>query len=168
MIDRRCLVRLALAALPAVWLLPQSARAEQAFERFYPLLVDLAGWTGKKPEGLAMQMPNANMITASREYQRDSARVSAQVIIGPAAQGGLAMIQAGMKMETSDAHMSTETVDGFKQARTFTVHDKSGAIMVGLADNALFSLSFHGVPEDEAVALARKFDWKAIQAALPK
>ena len=53
-------------------------------------------------------------------------------------------------------------------ARTFTVHDKSGAIVVGLADNALFSLSFNGVPEDEAFALARRFDWKGIQAALAK
>jgi len=167
MIDRRRLVRFALAALPVV--LPQAARAQQAFERFYPFLVDLPGWTGNKPDGLAMQLPgNNNMITASREYRRDNARVSAQVITGPAAQGGLAMIQSGMKMETGDAHMSTETVDGLKLARTYTVHDKSGAIFVGLADNAMFSVSFNGVAEDEALALARRFDWKAIQAALAK
>ena len=167
MIDRRRLVRLALAALPVV--LPQAARAQQAFERFYPFLVDLPGWTGNKPDGLAMQLPgNNNMITASREYRRDNARVRAQVITGPAAQGGLAMIQSGMKMETGDAHMSTETVDGLKFARTYTVHDKSGAIFVGLADNAMFSVSFNGVAEDEALALARRFDWKAIQAALAK
>src|SRR5262249_22601605 len=146
MIDRRRAVCLALAALPAA-VLP--ARAQQAFERFYPLLVDLPGWTGNKPDGMAMQLPGATMMTATREYRRENAHVNAQVITGPAAQGGLAMIQSGMKIETSDSHISTETVDGFKLARTFTVHDKSGAIVVGLADNALFSLSFHGVPEDE-------------------
>ena len=167
MIDRRRVVRLALAVLPAACF-ARAARAQQAFERFYPFLIDLPGWTANKPDGMAMQLPGANMITATREYRRGEARANAQVITGPAAQGGLAMIQSGMKLETSDAHVSVETVDGIKLARTFTVHDKSGAIVVGLADNAMFSLSFNGVPEDEAFALARRFDWKGIQAALAK
>jgi hypothetical protein len=167
MIDRRHLVLLALAALPAACLaLP--AHAQQAFERFYPFLIDLPGWTANKPDGMAMQLPGANMLTATREYRRGEAHASAQVMTGPAAQGGLAMIQSGMKIETGDAHVSVETIDGVKLARTFTVHDKSGAIIIGLADNAMFSLSFNGVPEDEAFALARRFDWKGIQAALAK
>ena len=78
MIDRRRVVSLALAALPAA-VLPPAARAQQAFERFYPFLVDLPGWTGNKPDGLAMQLPgNNNMVTASREYRRDGAKVSAR------------------------------------------------------------------------------------------
>ena len=32
----------------------------------------------------------------------------------------------------------------------------------------MFNLTFSGVTEDEGLELARKFDWKAIQAALPK
>jgi hypothetical protein len=32
----------------------------------------------------------------------------------------------------------------------------------------MFGLSFNGVAEDEALTLARRFDWKAIQAAVPK
>jgi len=169
MIDRRRALRLALAALPAAALLAAPmARAEQAFERLYPFLIDLPGWTGNKPDGMTMQAPGMAMMTATREYRRGDARVHAGIVTGPAAQGGLAMIQSGMKLETADAHMSTKTVDGIKLARTFTVKDKSGAILVGLADNALFSLSFNGVAEDEAFALARRFDWKAIQAALPK
>jgi hypothetical protein len=168
MIDRRRVVHLALAALPAA-LLSRAAHAQQAFERFYPFLVELPGWTGNKPDGVAMQLPgNINMMTATREYRREGAKVNAQVITGPAAQGGLAMIQSGMKMQTGDAHIVVDTADGFKLARTYTVHDKSGAIFVGLADNALFGLEFNGVPEDEAFALARRFDWKAMQAALAK
>jgi hypothetical protein len=169
MIDRRRTLRLALAGLPAAaFLLPRAAGADQVFERFYPFLVDLPGWTGNKPEGMAMQMASMSIITATREYRREAARVHAGIMTGPAAQGGLAMIQSGMKLDTADAHMSIDTVDGLKLARAYTMKDQSGAILVGLADNALFSFAFNKLAEDEAFTLARKFDWKAIQAALPK
>ena len=44
MIDRRRLVRLATAALPAAFMVrPRAARAQQAYQRFLPFLVDLSG-----------------------------------------------------------------------------------------------------------------------------
>ncbi len=168
MIDRRHALRLALAALPAAALLRPRARAEQAYERLYAFLIDLPGWTGEKPDGMAMQMGGMNMMTATRKYKRTGAHLDAGILMGAPAQGGLSMIQSGMKLETPEARMSVETVDGFKLAKTFTMKDKSGAILVGLAANALFSLAFNGVAEDEALALAKHFDWKAMQAALPK
>ena len=64
--------------------------------------------------------------------------------------------------------MSTTTIDGLPVIRTFTFNDKSGAIIVALDPSAMFNLAFEGVAEDEALALARKFDWKAIQAAVAK
>jgi len=36
---------------------------------------------------------------------------------------------------------------------------------VALDKDAMFSFSYSGLAEDEAIALAQKFDWKAIQAA---
>jgi hypothetical protein len=169
MIDRRRAIRLALAALPAAWLLPPTAaRAQQAFQRFLPFLVDLPGWSGNKPDGMAMDMPGLSMVTATREYKRGDATLNVQLITGPAAQGTLGAIQSGIKLETGDMHMNTATVDGLTVARTFMVHDKSGTVLVALGANALFNLAFKGVAEDEAFALARRFDWKAIQAALPK
>jgi hypothetical protein len=39
---------------------------------------------------------------------------------------------------------------------------------VALDKDAMFSLSYNGMTEDEALALAEKFDWKAIQAATKK
>jgi hypothetical protein len=48
MINRRRVIHVGLAALPAVWLLGSSAAsADQAFERFLPFLVDLDGWQGR-------------------------------------------------------------------------------------------------------------------------
>jgi hypothetical protein len=167
MIDRRRAIRLALAALPAAWLLPSSvARAQQGFQRFFPFLVELQGWKGNKPDGVSMEMIGTGIVTATRGYERGEARLNAQVIIGPAAQVALAATGAGVKIETSDARMSTSTIDGLQVTRTFTISNKSGAILVALGTSALFTLSFNGVAEDEALTLARQFNWKAIQAAL--
>ncbi len=167
MLNRRTALRLAVA-LPAAWLAASRPAAAQDFAKFTPFLVDLPGWTGNKPDGMAMQMPGNSMISATREYRRGSAKFGGQIIIGAAAQGMLAPIHSGMKLETADMHMSTATVDGFALMRTFQVKDQSGAILVALASNAVLTLNFNGVPEDEAFALARRFDWKAIQAAVPK
>jgi hypothetical protein len=169
MIDRRRAIRFALAgaALPLIGLPSSSVRA-QAFQRFVPFLIDLPGWTGKKPDGMAMEIPGSSMITATREYAKGAAKLNAQIVTGPAAQGALAATTPGMKFETSEARMAASTLDGFQITRTFTFKDKSGIIIVALGPSAMFNLTFSGVSEDEALELARKFDWKAIQAALPK
>jgi hypothetical protein len=53
MIDRRHAIRFILAAVPAA-MLPRAARAQQSFQRFIPFLVELPGWKGNKPDGMAM------------------------------------------------------------------------------------------------------------------
>jgi hypothetical protein len=167
MIDRRAALRVALA-LPAAWLAMASPGDAQEFQKFTPFLVDLPGWTGNKPDGMAMQMPGATMITASREYRRGEAKVNAHIFTGPPAQGAIAVIQSGVKLETAEMHMSTETIDGLTLARTFQIKDQSGTVIVALGPSAAFTFEFHRLPEDEGLALARRFDWKAIQAAVPK
>jgi len=169
MIDRRRAIRFAFAAVSAAWLMPFStARAQQSFQRFIPFLVDLDGWKGNKADGMALEMAGSSMITAARKYERGPARFEAQVLTGPAAMGILAGTRAGLKLETSEMHMSTSTIDGLQVTKTFTTKDKSGAIIVALGTSAAFSVTFNGVAEDEALTLARKFDWKAIATALPK
>jgi len=142
-----------------------SARADQAFQRFLPLFVELDGWQGKKPDGVSMEMPGTSMTTATRDYTRGSAQAHATVMMGQAATGALAPIQSGMNIQTSDGHMVTATMHGMPVLKSFTTKDKSGALMVALGKDAMFSLSYNGITEDEALALAEKFDWKAMQAA---
>jgi len=168
MIDRRTAIGAAVAALPAAWLALSSPAGAQDFQKFTPFLVDLPDWTGKKADGMAMQMPGMSMITATRDYTRGSSKLTASIISGSTAQGMLAAVQPGMKIETAEMHMSSTTVDGVLVARTFNVPEKAGSVLVQLGQTALFSLAFTALPEDEAYTLARRFDWKAIQAALPK
>ena len=155
---------LALIAVSMLWP-PSSVFAEQAFQRFLPLLVDLNGWQGKKPEGMSMEMTNNSMTTATRDYRRGAAQLHAAVVIGQAAAGALAPIQSGMNVQTTEGHMISSTMHGLSIIKTFNTKQSSGAIMVALGKDALFSLSYNGINEDEALALAEKFDWKAIQAA---
>jgi hypothetical protein len=162
MIDRRRTILLALAALPGIWLAP-AARAQQSFQRFVPFLVELAGWKGNKPDGMAMEMAGSSMVTATRAYEKGAAHVNAAVVTGMAAQGALAATSAGIKIETADMHMNTSTIDGMQVTKTYTVSNKTGAIMVALGPAAMFTLSYNGIDEDEAFGLARKFDWKAMQ-----
>jgi hypothetical protein len=162
MIDRRGAIRLALAALPAVWLAP-AARAQQSFQRFVPFLVELEGWKANKPDGMAMELAGSSMITATRAYEKGAAHVNAAVVTGMAAQGALAATSAGIKIETADVHVNTSTIDGMQVTKTYTVSNKTGAFMVALGPAAMFTLSYTGIGEDEAFGLARKFDWKAMQ-----
>jgi hypothetical protein len=162
MIDRRHVIRLALAALPAAWL-PKAARAQQSFQSFIPFLVELPGWKGNKPDGMGMAMAGGSMVTATRSYERGAAHVNASVLTGMAAQGALAATNAGIKLETPDIHMSSSTIDGMQVSKTYTVSAKSGAILVALGPAAVFTLAYTGIDEDEAMGLARKFDWKAMQ-----
>jgi hypothetical protein len=168
MTNRRRVVGFAVAALCASLLQSSAARADQAFQRFLPLFVDLDGWQGKKPDGMTMDMPNASMTTATRDYQRGAAQLHATVITGPAAIGALASTKAGMNIETGEGHVITSTINGLTVTKTYNIPQKSGAIMVALGPSALFSVSYNGISEDEALPLAEKFDWKALQAAVPK
>jgi len=131
-------------------------------------LVDLDGWQGKKPDGMSMEMPNGSMTTATREYQRGPARAHASVVVGQAAIGGLAPLLTGMNVTTNEGHMLTANMHGMQVMKSYTTAQKSGALLVALDKDAMFSFSYNGMTEDEALALAEKFDWKAIQAAVKK
>src|SRR5215471_18901654 len=65
MIDRRRAVRFVFTAavLGAACSLAPAAPAQESFQRFYPFLIDLQGWTGKKPEGFTVEMPGNSMTT---------------------------------------------------------------------------------------------------------
>jgi hypothetical protein len=163
-IDRRAFLGFALAAFVGA-LPPSAAHADPAFKHFLPLLIDIDGWQGKKPDGMSMDMGESSITTATREYERGPARLHASVMIGAAAAGALASTMAGMNIETTDGHMITSTINGLKATRSYNTKDKSGTVLVALGENALFSVSYNGLTEEEALPLAQKFDWKAIQAA---
>ncbi|MHC2618531.1 hypothetical protein ACVIW2_000563 [Bradyrhizobium huanghuaihaiense] len=167
MFKPRYMVSIVLLALSMIWPVGL-AQAQQAFQRFLPFLVDLNGWEGRKPEGMSMQMAETSVTTATRDYERGEAQAHATIILGPAAEGALAPIQSGMNVQTADGHMITGSARGMQVFKTFHVKDKSGMLIVALSKEAVFSFTYQGVGEDEALALADRFDWKEIQAVAQK
>src|SRR6201999_1823401 len=100
------------------------------------------GWQGKKADGMSMDMPNGSMTTATREYQKGPAKANASVVVGSAAVGALAPMVTGMNINTSEGHMLTDTIGGLKVLKTYTTAQKSGALLVALDKDAMFSLSY--------------------------
>ena len=165
----RLVLRVVLAAAPlAAFGPPRAALGQPDSARFLPLLIDLAGWDGRKPEGLDMEIPGSSIVSATRRYRRGDARLDVQLVSGPTAQGVLTAVRANVDIGVGDTRMRAATIDGLPVARSFTAHDRTGVILVALGPNAMFSTTFELVGEDEALALARQFDWKAMQAALPR
>jgi hypothetical protein len=144
--------------------LPAGAQDSQ---QLTPFLVDLPGWAANKADGMAMLEPGGNKVTrATRTYKRGSVKIDAGVVIGDG--GTLLIMQNFMKNEIPGLRMSTSPVDGFTVLRTFATKDNVSTIMVAFSSNAAFSFVSTGIPEDEAFRLARRFDWRGMQAVLPK
>lgn len=169
MIARRRLGGLAVAlpALAAAALTPRSsAHAEDGLEPFVPLLVDLSGWKGGKPGGVAMKDSGNRIVVVQRGYERGEVHVSVQLLAGTPAVSRLAPAGTRLKTEAGHGPISTATIDGFKVTRSYQASDKSGTILVKLGPAAALSLAFKGLDEDDQLTTAKSFDWKAMQAAL--
>jgi hypothetical protein len=160
MIDRRVAIGLLLAAF--AWLAVSPTRAQDV-QKLLPLLVDLRGWTGEDAQGVVF---GSSTIGALRTYKRGDAMVEANFlrIAGEMPPSN----PPGMNYADDWRHFVSSTVNGFDTWREFYPKNKQGQIFVKLRGNAFFALKFEGLAEDEAFSLARRFDWNAIAAALPK
>jgi hypothetical protein len=161
--SRRRLLHFGLTVLAICSVWPSTTRAQELYEVFFPLLVDLPGWKGDKPQGLTITA--AGGFTAGRDYQRGDARVYVSVA---AAKSKMTAPAPAITFQAGDYRIGISIMDGWQVVRTFDVKTKWGGVAVDLAPNASFSLTFNdGVTEDEALMLAQRFDWKALQAAVP-
>src|SRR5262249_50083895 len=61
MLAPRCSMICFVLGFSILW--PQASWADQAFQRFLPLIVELDGWQGKKADGASMEMSNMSMTT---------------------------------------------------------------------------------------------------------
>jgi hypothetical protein len=135
-----------------------------------PLLVNLGGWQAEKADGMSMSTGGMRMITANRSYNKGSQELNATVMVGSQAMTMGQMQQ--MQMETDDVRVKMTTIDGFKTNLNYDKRKNSGGVMVVLGGSqnstAMFILNFQGMDENQALKLAKKFDWKAMKKAAAK
>ena len=141
------------------------AGAEPAFKRLVALLVDLPGFEGRKADGMSLEGGEGRLTTASRFYVRDSASLHVTVLSGPTAASPLGALDDSLKVETATGHVTSGEIDGFRVMKTYNSEQKSGALLIGLDKETMLTVDYRALEEDEAVALARRFDWKALAAA---
>lgn len=157
---------LAVASLAAM--LMAVVASAQSYQALVPFLIDLPQWQGEKPDGMSMQAQGQEMSWATRAYKRGDAELSVMVGVGHplAAQAEQMTTSSFQSDETS---METGPLRGFQVARMHTKADKSGMIMVmlspGNAKGAMLMVQYTGLEPRDALALAERFDWAAMQRA---
>ncbi|MBN2514849.1 MAG: hypothetical protein JXC33_02325 [Deltaproteobacteria bacterium] len=152
----------------AMMLICVSGVYADSYQALYPCLIDLPGWEGKEPKGVKMEMPGMNMINATREYRQGDKKINAMVVVGNPAMASAAVPQGMMNMETDEMKIAMTTIQGFKVHTVYNKKEHSGAVTVILlpgqaGGGAIFTFSFEGLTETEAMNLAQTYDWKTIQ-----
>ena len=164
--------KILLASVTILLVAAAVVRAE-SYQSLYPCLINLSGWTGGEPTGMNMSMSGMVMINAVRTYSMGNKELTAIIMksnraAGSGMQQSLGMYGSGMHMDTPEANINIQTINGFQVQTVYDKVENSGAVTVFLsheqAVGAFFTLSYTGVPENEALDIARKFDWNKIKS----
>jgi hypothetical protein len=145
-----------------------------AYDPLLPLLVDLAGWKAGKAEGIDLSQAGMQGVTVVREYTSGEKGLTASVMLG--SQVGITWMpdyKEGFKAETEEGSLEVRKINGFLAYQAYDKDDASGGLVVLLIETtadkpnsgALFVVSFEGLPLDEGLKLAQKFDWKKMKDA---
>jgi hypothetical protein len=161
-----CMALLLAAVFIVQAAVPAALHAEK-YEKLFGLFGDIEGWKGKDPEGMAMDMPGMKMIQAMRTYVKDDNEITAMIMLGDSPTAHAFMPQGGMHFESSESKAVAEEIDGFM---VYTMYDKDegiGAVTVLLLPRekgtAFFVVSFDEHTGEEALEIAKKFDWKEMK-----
>ncbi|MBF0552013.1 MAG: hypothetical protein HQK60_15950 [Deltaproteobacteria bacterium] len=142
------------------------AAAGASYESLYSCFPDLPGWQGQAPTGVNADMAGGKMVTAQKKYTKGDQQITAIIIKG---QHAMAAVPAE-KTEPMDVDMPEERmkfgkIDGFNVHQVYDKKGRSGSINVALETTAgsgggmVFIFHFQGLDGDEALKLAKSFDW---------
>ncbi len=131
-------------------------------------LIDISGWQATEAVAMNFEMQGVKMMNTVRSYEKGNTTFDTAIVV-TTLQMGLAPFQQ-MNMSQGSVKIASTQMDGFKVMHTHDSNEKSGAIMILLGEtqinSALFSLTYEGFSDKDSIALAKKFDWKAIQKAV--
>lgn len=139
------------------------------YELLTPLLINLNGWESELPEGMDMDMGNAKIVQAMREYKKGKKSLNVMLMVGNDMMAGQMNAQ---NIETDNAKVSMETIDGFKVLQQYAKKEGEGAVVVSMdgtdQKGTTFIMNFTGMRPPEALSMAKKFNWSKIRKVAAK
>jgi hypothetical protein len=138
------------------------------YESLVPLLIDLEEWQAEEPEGMDVDMGTTQMIQAQRIYSQGAKEIHAMVLIGNSAMTRMHGVQS-MQAQTPEARVKVTEIDGFPVTLQHAKNENEGAVVVSLESSeqqgAVFIMHYAGMRQEEALAVAKQFDWEKFRQA---
>jgi hypothetical protein len=167
--------RFLLLAILAFILLPLGLYAGGA-DSLAALLVDLPGWSAEKAEGSDASYGDTRAIAATRSYENGDKRIDATIFVGMQVVSAWGSeYKEGFKVDTPEGIMEVKKIDGFLVYYGYEKGESAGGIMVLLQDpqkkadsGAVLAVEFEGLELEEALKIARTYDWSRMKAEVAK
>ncbi|SFM62921.1 hypothetical protein [Thermodesulforhabdus norvegica] len=158
----------AIFAILALFSLPCMA-GQPEYEEICKYLVDLDGWKGNQCEGIKMSgSPMGSMVTAHKTYVQGDKELEAHVFYGAMAADYWSNYDRRIEIDSSEGLVKTLEVNGFHVGISYDKKDHGGAVVVSLANSqdapAVFMISFKNMSWEDALEIARQFDWQALRS----
>ncbi len=143
------------------------AESLPTYQKLCSKLKNLNGWKAEKCNGMNMSSNMGQIVTASKEYTKGKKNFTVAVFSGMQAMGYWSQFSANIQMETNEMYLKTTKINGFPAGISMNKIDKSGGIFVCLNKNpqqciSVLAFTFENMDKDEALKLAKKFDWNSI------
>jgi hypothetical protein len=138
------------------------------YQTLTPLLIDFEGWNAEAANGMSLGTGNQTIHNAGRKYIHGDKEIQAIIFVGPQAmtQGQMQQMKAGT---AHDNNMTMTKIDGFDVTMFYDQPENTTMIMVFLSQNqqsgAFLALTCEGLEQDDAVNIAKQFDWNAMKTA---
>ncbi|MBW2358982.1 MAG: hypothetical protein JRF21_09920 [Deltaproteobacteria bacterium] len=129
----------------------------------YTELVDIEGWTAGKPTGTSV---SGMMLNVSRDYKKGDSRLTVMITVNKMAP---LTRKSGLRkqiLKDSGIEVKNETIEGFDVHKRYEGTKKSSEITVYLNDNSKMTLNYKKLPKNQALELAKKFNWANIKKKL--
>ncbi|MEW6356790.1 MAG: hypothetical protein AB1696_10710 [Planctomycetota bacterium] len=156
--------------LLAVVLLRGGAAHADPSDALKPLLIALPGWESDEVEVLGVKTGVIRTTALQRAYYQGDAEATALLIA--TSRTTIDRKTADLRAECKGDKASDAKIDGFQVHVFYNTADRIGVVVVilnqGPSRAAMFSLNFDGIDEVQALDLAKKFDWKKMQAETVK
>ncbi len=146
------------------------------YQKLGALLKSIAGWQAEKCEGMNMTgSPMGELASAHRAYSKGGKHLEAQIFCGIQwAMGTWAPFASNFQMDSTEEFIKTTTINGFPVGINYHKKDRHGAIVVCLDKDlqasqmvrGVFVLSFENMSWQEALEIAKKFDWEGMKKLL--